>query len=198
LLKQANTKHNGLERLNASATVAVASMPALPPGEEIFDLMPPQGMAYPWLQLLWQAAGVVLAFWLLWLFYRWLTEPVPRTVRVLNQNPQKLALRAIERLKLSPVWQQRQLKEICETLAGVLKTYARQAYKIGLGASSTSDELLDSFDRQPVSDEVVSRVRQFLDTCDRVKFTGVAVVGVVPEDLADQLSGLVMHQGWLK
>ncbi|HPT48289.1 MAG TPA: hypothetical protein PLM07_20595, partial [Candidatus Rifleibacterium sp.] len=81
---------------------------------------------------------------------------------------------------------------------GVLKTYARQAYKIGLGASSTSDELLDSFDRQPVSDEVVSRVRQFLDTCDRVKFTGVAVVGVVPEDLADQLSGLVMHQGWLK
>ncbi|HPT47713.1 MAG TPA: hypothetical protein PLM07_17680, partial [Candidatus Rifleibacterium sp.] len=108
MLKQANTKHNGLERLNASATVAVASMPALPPGEEIFDLMPPQGMAYPWLQLLWQAAGVVLAFWLLWLFYRWLTEPVPRTVRVLNQNPQKLALRAIERLKLSPVWQQRQ------------------------------------------------------------------------------------------
>ena len=198
MLKQAKTNHNFLERLNASAMVAVASMPALPPGEEIFDLMPPQGMAYPWLQLLWQTAEVVLAFWLLWLFYSWLTAPVPRTARVLNQNPRKLAMRAIERLKLSPVWQQRQLKEICETLAGVLKTYARQAYSIGLGASSTSDELLDSFASQPVSAEVTSRVRKFLDTCDRIKFTGVAAVGVAPEDLADQLSSLVMHQGWLK
>ena len=53
----------------ASASVNVASMPALPPGEEIYDLMGTQSMDYPWLSLFGQILLVVICLYLLWLFY---------------------------------------------------------------------------------------------------------------------------------
>ncbi len=182
--------------LNASATAAVASASALPPGEEIFDLMPPQSLPFPIWQLLIQTATVVLAFWLLWLFYRWLTAPVQRTRVIVKQSPQRLALRAIERLKLSPVWHQRQMKEICETLAAVLKNYAHDGCRIGYGVAATSDELLDSMAAAKVSSEIMKSAGEFLDICDRIKFTGKADLEISPELLVEKLMLIVNHRGW--
>ncbi len=196
MLKGEQDNRIRLYSLNATATAVVASGSVLPPGEEIFDLMPPQSLPYPIWQLLLQTAAIVLAFWLLWLFYRWLTAPVQRPRAVLQQSPQKLAMRAIERLKLSPVWQQRQMKEICETVAAVLKTYAHDGCRIGLGVSSTSDEFLDSMAAAKVSGEIMKTAGEFLDICDRIKFAGKNDSEMTPEMLVDKLVLLVNHRGW--
>ncbi len=198
--KAEKSENRVLVRLNATATATavVASSPVLPPGEEIFDLMPPQALSYPWLQIAGQAAAVAVAFWLLWLFYRWLTSPVERPVRKIVQSPQKQALRAVERLKLSPVWHEKQAKEICEILAGILKIYAHDGYQIGIGASSTSDELIACLGRVSTAPDVMKNVYELLDFCDRVKFTGSAELSITPENLSDRLVWLLRHEGWLK
>ncbi|MDD3146945.1 MAG: hypothetical protein PHD82_06550 [Candidatus Riflebacteria bacterium] len=182
----------------ATAIAASASVPVLPPGEEIFDLMPPQALDYPWLQLAMQAAVTVFAFWVLWLFYCWLTAPVERPARKIVQSPQKQAFRALERLKLSPVWHDRQAKEICESLAAILKIYAHDAYQIGIGASATSDELVESLTRVSTAAEVARKIYELLEFCDQIKFAGAQNAAFSAEDLADRLLWLLRHEGWLK
>ncbi|PKL43560.1 MAG: hypothetical protein CVV42_20060 [Candidatus Riflebacteria bacterium HGW-Riflebacteria-2] len=193
---------NRVASFAASATVAVASqpaqsaLPALPPGEEIYDLMPVHNVGFPILSVIWQALAVVAFFWLLWLFYRWLTTPVQRTRRRLDLSPQQMALRAIARLERSPVWQQRQMKEICENIAGILKTYAHDAYSIGIGAAATTDELLDSFRHGGISGLVFARSRDLLNNCDQIKFTGAQADRSLADEMLDELKQLVTREGW--
>ncbi len=184
--------------LTATAPAVVASAALLPPGEEIFDIRPAVPIRWPWWETAFEALLAVLAFWLLWLFYRWLMTPVARVQRKIVQSPQKQALRAIERLKLSPVWEHRQMKEICEALAVILKTYSHEAFSLGAGASSTSDELFVSLDRSTIAGDVYGQIRELLVTCDLVKFTGRESADVDPEILLTTLTNLVRREAWLR
>lgn len=182
--------------LNASGTALVASAPALPSGDEIYDLMPPHALSYPWGELLLQVAAVIIVFYLLWMFYSWLTAPVVRPRRAVIQSPRKLAQRAIERLRLSPVWQERQQKEICETLAGILKTYAREGFDLGIGAPATSDEFMQSLISGKVALAVRSEAKELMRVCDLIKFSGDTAVEKSQEELLDMLSALVNREDW--
>jgi len=176
----------------------VASAALLPPGEEIFDIRPAVQIPWPWWETVFEAVLIVLLFWLLWLFYQWLMAPVARVQRKIVQSPQKQALRAIERLKLSPVWEHRQMKEICETLAVILKTYAHEAFNLGLGASSTTDELFGVLDRSTIAGDVYGQIRELLLACDLVKFTGSEGADIDPEVLLAMLANLIRRGVWLR
>jgi len=184
--------------LNATAPAVVASAALLPPGEEIFDIRPAVQIPWPWWETVFEAVLIVLLFWLLWLFYQWLMAPVARVQRKIVQSPQKQALRAIERLKLSPVWEHRQMKEICETLAVILKTYAHEAFNLGLGASSTTDELFGVLDRSTIAGDVYGQIRELLLACDLVKFTGSEGADIDPEVLLAMLANLIRRGVWLR
>jgi len=197
-------QQNGGQAANfaASATVAVASqsakpaLPALPPGEEIYDLMPVHSVGLPILQVLGQALAVLAVFWLLWLFYRWLATPVQRPRRKLELSPQQMALRAIARLERSPVWQQRQMKEICENIAGILKTYAQNAYAIGIGPAATTDEFLESFRHNVMATSIFARSRDLLNDCDQIKFAGAKADPELASGMLNELKQLVSKEDW--
>lgn len=186
------------EAVFAAGTVATASLPTLPPGEEIYDIMPPHGLQYPWWELIAQVLVVVGVFYVLWLFYRWLTMPVIRERKPMVQSPQKQAQRAIARLKLSPVWQQRQLKEICEVFASILKTYAREGFGLGIGAAATTDEFMASLQGGRVMKQIVADARELLFVCDQIKYTGQEQHEKTPEDLVEILQSLVLKEEWRK
>ena len=183
---------------SASASSNVASIPALPPGEEIYDLMGSQSMEYPWMSLIWQIALVALCLYLIWLFYSWLTAPVERKRVPIVQSPETQALRAIKRLKLSEIWEKRNIKSICENVAAILKNYALDAYKIGIGAAATTDEFVVDIINEKVRNEITSKIREMLDYCDEIRYTGINNESVKQEELVNSLEELINTRGWRK
>ena len=183
---------------SASASSNVASIPALPPGEEIYDLMGSQSMEYPWMSLIGQIALVALCLYLIWLFYSWLTAPVERKRVPIVQSPETQALRAIKRLKLSEIWEKRNIKSICENVAAILKNYALDAYKIGIGAAATTDEFVVDIINEKVRNEITSKIREMLDYCDEIRYTGINNESVKQEELVNSLEELINTRGWRK
>ena len=183
---------------SASATPNVASIPALPPGEEIYDLMGSQSMEYPCMSLIGQIALVALCLYLIWLFYSWLTAPVERKRVPIVQSPETQALRAIKRLKLSEIWEKRNIKSICENVAAILKNYALDAYKIGIGAAATTDEFVVDIINEKVRNEITSKIRKMLDYCDEIRYTGINNESVKQEELVNSLEELINTRGWRK
>ncbi len=180
----------------ATASVATATtLPPLPPGEEIYDLMPTLTMSLPWLSYLFKIFVVVLVIYCLYRLYIWMiTEPI-RVRPPLVVSPEKAAFRAIERLRLSPVWQQRQMKEICETLTFILKSYLFERYQVGLGPAATSDEFLRSLAEKNPAPELKKRVAELFAACDRVKFMGESSQ-IAAEDLLESVWQLIKSEGW--
>ena len=183
---------------SASATPNVASIPALPPGEEIYDLMGSQSMEYPWMSLIGQIALIALCLYLIWLFYSWLTAPVERKRVPIVQSPETQALRAIKRLKLSEIWEKRNIKSICENVAAILKNYALDAYKIGIGAAATTDEFVVDIINEKVRNEITSKIREMLDYCDEIRYTGINNESIKQEELVNSLEELINTRGWRK
>jgi hypothetical protein len=185
-----------LATATATATASSSSsLPVLPPGEEIYDLMPPVWMAFPWWEWFGKAFLVLLAVIALYKFYNWLISEPQRVRPVIRQSPQKQALRALKRLKLSPVWSQKQMKEISETLVFILKSYIKEEYEIGLGAAATSDEMLVSLKAQNTSSAIIKEVRELFGICDRIKFTGIPC-DADAEKMADIVEQLLHKKGW--
>ena len=182
----------------ASAPSNVASIPVLPPGEEIYDLMGTQTMEYPWLSLIGQIALVIFCLYLLWLFYSWLTAPVERKRVPIVQSPEVQALRAIKRLKLSEIWEKRNIKSICENVSVILKNYALDAYNIGIGAAATTDEFIIDIINEKVRNEVTSKIREMLNFCDEIRYTGSDNAYIEQEDLVKTLEELINTRGWRK
>ena len=79
----------------ASGSGNIATAPALPPGEEIYDLMNSAKMSYPWLELIGEVVVALICLYLVWLFYSWLTAPVEKKRIAIVQSPETQALRAI-------------------------------------------------------------------------------------------------------
>ena len=182
----------------ASVPSNVASIPVLPPGEEIYDLMGTQTMDYPWLSLIGQIALVIFCLYLLWLFYSWLTAPVERKRVPIVQSPEVQALRAIKRLKLSEIWEKRNIKSICENVSVILKNYALDAYNIGIGAAATTDEFIVDIINEKVRNEVTSKIREMLNFCDEIRYTGSDNAYIEQEALVKTLEELINTRGLRK
>ena len=182
----------------ASSTAKIASMPALPPGEEIYDLMGTFSMSYPWGKLVLEILIVIFCIYLIWLFYKWLITPVERKRIPIVQSPEVQALRAIKRLKLSEIWEKKNLKSICENVAAILKNYALDAYKISLGAAATTDEFIVDIINEKVKNEVTSKIKEMLNFCDEIRYTGNTNNSFNQEDLVNTLEELINTRGWRK
>ena len=182
----------------ASSAANVASMPALPPGEEIYDLMGTFSMSYPWGKLAIEVIITIVCVYLVWLFYSWLTAPVERKRVPIVQSPETQALRAIKRLKLSEIWEKRNLKSICENVAAILKNYTLDAYKLGIGAAATTDEFIPAIIDGSVKNEIISKIREMLDYCDEVRYTGQSTEMIKQEELVASLESLINTKGWRK
>ena len=182
----------------ASSASNVASMPALPPGEEIYDLMGTFSMSYPWGKLAIEILIVIVCIYLIWLFYSWLITPVERKRVPIVQSPEVQALRAIKRLKLSEIWEKKNLKSICENVAAILKNYALDAYKISLGAAATTDEFVLDIINGKVKNEVTSKIKEMLNFCDEIRYTGNTNNSFNQEDLVNSLEELINTRGWRK
>ena len=182
----------------ASSTTKIASMPALPPGEEIYDLMGTFSLSYPWGKLVLEILIVIFCIYLIWLFYSWLITPVERKRIPIVQSPEVQALRAIKRLKLSDIWEKRNLKSICENVAAILKNYALDAYKISLGAAATTDEFVLDIINGKVKNEVTSKIKEMLNFCDEIRYTGNTSNSFNQEDLVNSLEELINTRGWRK
>lgn len=182
----------------ASVTASVATAPALPPGEEIYDIIGSVPLPYPWLSLAGQIVLYILGFYLLFLFYKWLTKPVELVRKPIWQSPETQAFRAIKRLKLSEVWEQRNIKAVCENVAAILKNYALDAYKLSIGAAATSDEFIPALIDGKVINQIVSEVKEVLEYCDEVRYTGNSSDKYKPDDLVAVLEKLINTKGWCR
>ena len=184
--------------VSASASANIASAPALPPGEEIYDLMGSVTMNYPWLELLGEIAIAIVALVLIWLFYSWLTAPVERIRKPIVQSPETQAFRAIKRLKLSSIWEKRDLKSICENVASILKSYTYDVYKLSIGAAATTDEFIPALIDGSVKNDILSEIKEMLNYCDEVRYTGNSINGIEQEELVKKLENLINTKNWLK
>lgn len=182
----------------ASATNKVASFPALPPGEEIYDLMGSFTMSYPWLKLVGEIALIATGFVIIYLFYSWITTPVERKRKPIVQSPETQALRAIKRLKLSEIWEQHNTKAICENVAAIIKNYALDAYKVSIGAAATTDEFVYAIINAEIKNTVLSEIKEMLEYCDEVRYTGNYTERFSQEDLVKSLENLINIKGWTK
>lgn len=183
----------------ASVTSVASQTPQLPPmGEEIFDILGTVGMSYPWLMLVGKIAMAAVCLCLVWLFYKWVTAPVKRVKKIIVQSPEVMAKRAIKRMKLSEIWENRNIKSICENIVAILKNYALDEYKLSIGAAATTDEFIPDLINGHVKNEVLSEVKLLLEYCDEVRYTGRENNSRTPESLVETLEKLIDIKGWRK
>ncbi|MGM0599947.1 MAG: hypothetical protein ACQETH_09050 [Candidatus Rifleibacteriota bacterium] len=182
-------------RIPVAGVVASQSLPELPPGEEIYDLMPFAKLAFPWLYWFLQLLIFLFAIFVFFKLWRWLNTEPEKVRKPIIQSPEKQAERALRRLKLSPVWNNRQMKEICEVLVKILKTFIKQKYDIGLGAAATSDEMMESLNKENIAKGVLKDIGDLFNTCDRIKYTGKTYEADA-EKLASLVKKLILSRRW--
>jgi hypothetical protein len=176
----------------------VSSLPALPPGEEIYDLRGPVTVPFPWAEtILWYA----LLGGLVWLTYRlllWVTRPVAVLAPPPPPPPDPLeeALKALQRLRASPIWEQAQVKDICEALPAILKQYLRDRFSLGLGPAATTDELLRDLRNESISAGITVLVADTMNLCDAVKYAKGNLGNLTLEDLLARTRDLIIRKDW--
>jgi hypothetical protein len=177
---------------------AMASMPSLLPGDEIYDVKAPVAIPVPWLSWFLHGAlflGVVYVLWRVLVWY--ITPgPVPEARPVPPPDPLKEARAALARLKRSPVWQEGRVKDICEALTAILKAYLKDKFRLGLGAASTTTELLRELQAQRVRTDLAERARELMDVCDGVKYAKGALGRFSLDGLFQQTTDLIEKGEW--
>lgn len=177
---------------------ASATPDLLPKGQEIFDLMPPHAMNTAWLAIISNSLLIILIVLLLNFFYYWLNKPISKSKRQIDASPKKMALRALKRLTLSPIWKNRQLKDICEVLAAILKNYIRDELMISIGSSATTDEFLSSLYNSSVKADLRKACSELLNECDFIKYSGKQSDSTEIELLLATVERLINIQEWTK
>lgn len=197
----ASATASGTAGMNASESAGINATQTqqFPPmGEEIFDLMNTVKMQYPWGELLINITMTIIAIIVLYLFYCWLTKPVEKVRKPIIQSPHKQAERAITRMRLSPIWEQKNVKAICETIVAILKNYAKDEFHIGIGDAATTDEFIPVLIDAKVKNQIISEIRELLDYCDEARYTGVISNRKSPENLVETLEHLIDCGGWTR
>ena len=179
------------------AGVATGSLPALPPGEEIYDVALPVGLPYPWLHFFLHYAGICLIIWLVYRLYIWFITPAPMKKKKLPPiDPLVEALRALERLKKSPLWENGQVKDVCEQLTVILKHFLKSKFNLGIGVAATSDELIASMRTAEVERTLIRLSLELFDICDSVRYAKGHLGTTTFDDLLSSVKTLLTREDW--
>jgi hypothetical protein len=169
------------------------ALPPLPPGEDIYDLRPWEQIPFPWLEWGLQGVAVVAVFLVGRAVLRWLLRPVARAAPQ-PVDPVEQALKALDRLLRSPVWQEGRWKDVCEQIALILKECLYRRDHLGTGGSATTDELRQALARIDVEQTWRVAVLDLLNRCDEVKFARGALPADGPETLVSEARRLVRRR----
>ncbi len=84
--------------------------------------------------------------------------------------PHKIALDALEKLRIKKLWQKNKIKEYHSELTQIIRTYIKQRFNIN-ALEMTSDEILHSFKKTDIkNEEIDNKLKQTLALADLVKF----------------------------
>lgn len=170
-MKILSKQYNVLPGLASASVVATSSLPVLPPGEEIYDITKPVSMPYPWLEKILVVLAYLIAIWVMYKMLKWLLTPAKRVKKELPPiDPLKAAMRSLIRLQKSPLWENGQVKDVCEQIVFILKSFIKLKYNIGLGAAATTDELLESLRKNIKNKSFISKTKDLLYFCDNIKY----------------------------
>lgn len=177
----------------------VATLTPLQPGEEIYDVTKPVQMAFPWASTIVQGIGCVLLVYISLKLFFWLLTPSKRKRKKLPPpDPRKEALKALERLKKSPVWTNFQDKDVCEKLSAILKAFLKGRFDLGLGLASTSDEMINVMYQQNISGNLIKLSKDLFGICDSIKYAKGKLTPENYEELYQQVKALLLREDWLK
>ena len=184
----------------ASPTNGVATgLPALPPGEEIYDLNPARMIPLPWLSLALQLLVVLVALWVLWRLSLYLLnqglheEPEPPPP---PPDPLEEALEALQRLKTHLTAGGVNEKDLCERLAGILKVFVHRRVQAGFGGGSTTDELIAALRGQQIETALIQDVEQVQTLGDAVKFARGSLGALTPAEMVAGYETLIKRPEW--
>ncbi|MBP7634168.1 hypothetical protein KBA41_08340 [Candidatus Ozemobacteraceae bacterium] len=179
---------------------SAASLSPLPPGEVIYGLKPPATVPFDWWSLL---ADIALFWFGVWLLFRitawWRRRSEACEITPLEEvavDHRQEALDALARLKSSPVWGEGRSKDICESLAGILKTFLQGRYSIGTGAAATTDELMQAFPKCRVPVPLHQETLGLLTHCDEVKYARGSLGALTLDELWNRFQALVVREDW--
>ncbi len=188
------------DALLAGVASSSASLPPLPPGEIIYGLKPPAAVPSDGWSLFVDAVLFLFAVWLLFRIAAWwrrrseAREDAPQEEVAVDHRQE--ALDALARLKSSPVWREGRSKDICESLAGILKTFLQGRYSIGTGAAATTDELVQAFPRYRVPVPLHQETMSLLAHCDEVKYARGSLGALTLDELWSRFHALVEREDW--
>lgn len=195
-----NIRRYGPDVLLAGVASSAVSLSPLPPGEVIYGLKPPAMVPFDWWSLL---IDVVLFWFFVWLLFRvtawWRRRSDARDAATQEEvavDHRQEALDALERLKSSPVWREGRSKDICESLAGILKTFLQGRYSIGTGAAATTDELMQEFPKYRVPVPLHQETLSLLANCDEVKYARGSLGALTLDELWSRFHGLIVREDW--
>ncbi|RCK80418.1 MAG: hypothetical protein OZSIB_3164 [Candidatus Ozemobacter sibiricus] len=174
-----------------------SDLPPLPPGEEIYDLRPLHPVPFPWLATIARWTAMLILAWAGWRFLHWWLAPVPRVPRPARPvDPLQEALRALDRLRASPLWDPSRVKDVCERVALILKVFLKARFGLGLGGAATTDELLEDLRRQRVPISLVNRSAELLGLCDEVRYARGSLGDRPLDHLYTQVRELLLRGDW--
>lgn len=181
----------------ATPTSSVASLPVLPPGEEIYDIAMPAVMPYPWLNFIIYYSLWALGLWIAYKLFIWIITPAPMKRKELPPiDPLKEALRALDRLRKSPLWEKGQVKDVCERLVYILKYFLKAKFELGIGVASTSDELIASMKTAEVNNRLIKISQELFDLCDSVRYAKGQLGATTFDDLLSSVETLLKSEEW--
>ena len=184
---------------NKSLLPAIATLTPLSPGEEIYGITSPVSMSFPWLATIAEGIAWVLLVYISLKLLFWLLTPSKRKRKKLPPpDPQKEALKALERLKKSPIWTNFQDKDVCEKLTSILKVFLKKRFDLGLGVASTSDEIIETMYRQNISGNLIKFSQDLFGICDSIKYAKGELMHENYEELYEQVKSLLLREDWLR
>lgn len=177
-----------------------ASLTPLPPGEIIYGLKPPAPVPFEWMPLVIDAFVFWFAVWLLFRIMAWWNrraEAIACNIQEEIAVDHRLeALDSLERLKASPIWLEGRSKDICEALAGILKSFLRGRYSIGPGAAATTDELMEAFLKSRIPASLQKEASNLLTSCDDVKYARGSLGALTFDELWVRFKSLITREDW--
>lgn len=188
------------DALLAGVASSSSSLSPLPPGEVMYGLKPPAVIPFDWWSLLVDVALFWFFVWFLFKATAWWRRrsearenPLQEEIAVDHRQE---ALDALARLKSSPVWREGRSKDICESLAGILKTFLHGRYSIGTGAAATTDELMQAFPAYRVPVPLHQETLSLLAHCDEVKYARGSLEALTLDELWSRFHALVVREDW--
>ncbi len=126
------------------------------------------GEVFPWILL---AIGIlVILYFVIWYIRKrkqnkplFTKKPKPKL------PPDVLAIKKLEELKLSKIWQSGKLKQYYTGLTDIMREYFSDRYQFD-AREMTSDEILKTLKNHKINKEALSKVRATLKMADLVKF----------------------------